>query len=214
MSATKADAGKPAPLLIRLLMIGDSSVGKTSLVLRYDKRGFNPKFTTTIGVDYSDRLLEIEGRQVKLQIWDTAGQERFHSLTTSFFKRAEGFVMVFDVTNRQSFDNVRRWMNDISEQGKKESDIVVCGNKCDATSRQVSEKIEAATLCKEFQVPYVETSAKENINVDSVFGSLAAKVKNRLDAKSSEEEQRANEVLRLKTGGSESMSSKMDSCCS
>ncbi|CAB1118577.1 unnamed protein product [Ectocarpus sp. CCAP 1310/34] len=211
-------AGNPTPLLIRILMIGDSSVGKTSLVLRYDKRGFNLRFTTTIGVDYSDRLLELDGRQVKLQIWDTAGQERFHSLTTSFFKRAEGFVLVYDVSNRQSFESVSTWMKDIVEQGKRGSDVVICGNKCDLQGREVARE-EGEQLAAELGVPYMETSAKENLNVEETFGNLASRVKTRLEAsQAATDAAGSGETLRLnggRNGGvdTESLTQRMESCC-
>lgn len=207
---------KPMPLLIRILMIGDSSVGKTSLVLRYDDRGFNLRFTTTIGVDYSDRLLELDGRQVKLQIWDTAGQERFHSLTTSFFKRAEGFVLVYDVSNRQSFESVSTWMKDIVEQGKRGSDVVICGNKCDLQGREVPRE-EGEQLAAELGVPYMETSAKDNLNVKETFDDLAARVKTRLEVSQAASDA-AGETLRINGGrmggdADTSLTQKMESCC-
>ncbi|CAM9262120.1 unnamed protein product [Chrysoparadoxa australica] len=185
-------AAAGSPLLIRVLMVGDSSVGKTSIVLRYDKRGYNPKFSTTIGVDYSDRMVDLDGKTVKLQIWDTAGQERFHSLTTSFFKRAEGFVLVYDVCSRASFESLDRWMKDAKDQGKKDCDIVICGNKCDvrAGSRSVQES-EGKEFASQHMVPYFETSAKDNINIDEVFYLLARSIMTRLDRERSEGE--ANE---------------------
>ncbi|KAG5177675.1 Rab8D, rab family GTPase [Tribonema minus] len=207
--AAPAAPAPPAALLIRVLMIGESSVGKTSLVLRYDKRGFNAKFTTTIGVDYSDRMLTVDARAVKLQIWDTAGQERFHSLTTSFFKRAEGFALVFDVSDRRSFDAVARWMGDIREQGKADSDVVLVGNKCDVKERAVA-KGEAEKLAKHFAVPYFEASAKDNVNVDVIFETLASSVKRRLDAKAADEAKKASETVTL---GTAAEPKKKSACC-
>ena len=100
--------GQPRPLqmgakgayIVRLLMVGDSSCGKTSLVLRFDQNVFSTKFVTTIGVDYRDKMVKIEGSPMRLQLWDTAGQERFRSLTSNFFGRADGFVLCYDLTNR------------------------------------------------------------------------------------------------------------------
>jgi len=168
-------------------MIGESSVGKTSLVLRFDNRGFNQKFTTTIGVDYSDRVISIDGKDVKLQIWDTAGQERFHSLTTSFFKRAEGFALVFDLNKRDTFDSIARWMKDVQAQAKPDSDIVLVGNKCDVIERVVTKE-EAEELAVQYGIPYFETSAKENINVEDMFTSLATSIKKRIVEDEPEEE--------------------------
>ena len=95
------------PMVIRILMIGDSNVGKTSLVVRYDEDTFSTKFMTTIGVDYRDKFVNVDGQQVKVQIWDTAGQERFRSLTANFFGKADGFVVCFDVSSAESFRHVR-----------------------------------------------------------------------------------------------------------
>jgi Ras-related protein Rab-8A len=192
-----AAASSAAPLLIRVLMIGDSSVGKTSLVLRYDKRSFSGQFTTTIGVDYSDRLMEIAGRKVKLQIWDTAGQERFHSLTTSFFKRAEGFVVVFDLSQRSTFEGIGRWMSDISEQGKSGVNVVLVGNKCDLAEKRAVTEEEGSDLAKRYGGLYFETSAKENVNIDGVFTHIAEAVKSRLDSIQEKDEKAIRDSLNL-----------------
>ncbi|KAJ8603826.1 hypothetical protein CTAYLR_000258 [Chrysophaeum taylorii] len=164
-------------MVIRLLMIGDSSVGKTSLVIRYDEDTFSTKYMTTIGVDYRDKFIEVDGRPIKLQIWDTAGQERFRSLTANFFGKADGFVVCFDVSNRTSFGHIRNWISDVQQHKRGEVDVALCGCKCDveARVREVSEQ-EARGLADEFKVPYYEASAKMNTNVAQTFEELAEKV--------------------------------------
>ncbi|CAH0371404.1 unnamed protein product [Pelagomonas calceolata] len=168
-------------MVIRLLMIGDSSVGKTSLVVRYDEDSFSatPRtmFMTTIGVDYRDKLVKIEGRDIKLQIWDTAGQERFRSLTSNFFGRADGFAVCFDVGARASFNHVRQWLDDVEKNKKGPVELCLIGCKCDlaAEKRQVS-KAEAEKLAGEKGLPYFEASAKTNQNVAEAFEDLAARV--------------------------------------
>jgi len=158
-------------------MIGDSSVGKTSLVIRYDEDSFSTKYMTTIGVDYRDKFVQVDGRPIKLQIWDTAGQERFRSLTANFFGKADGFVVCFDVASRTSFAQVRNWIHDVQLHKRGEVDVCLCGCKCDVDEarRQVPET-KARALADEYGVPYYETSAKENLNVAQTFEDLAHRV--------------------------------------
>ena len=132
---------------------------------------------TTIGVDYRDKLVKIEGRDIKLQIWDTAGQERFRSLTSNFFGRADGFAVCFDVGARASFNHVRQWLDDVEKNKKGPVEICLIGCKCDlpAERRQVS-RLEAEKLAGEKGLPYFEASAKTNTNVAAAFEDLAARV--------------------------------------
>lgn len=129
--------GAKGAYIVRLLMVGDSSCGKTSLVLRFDQNVFSTKFVTTIGVDYRDKMVKIEGVPMRLQLWDTAGQERFRSLTSNFFGRADGFVLTYDISNRPSFDHVIGWMRDIKTRAPPDCDIVLCGNKSDLDNHRV-----------------------------------------------------------------------------
>jgi len=135
-------------------MIGDSSVGKTSLVIRYDEDSFSTKYMTTIGVDYRDKFVQVDGRPIKLQIWDTAGQERFRSLTANFFGKADGFVVCFDVASRTSFAQVRNWIHDVQLHKRGEVDVCLCGCKCDVDEarRQVPEtKVSRTEASSAFQ---------------------------------------------------------------
>lgn len=179
--------------VIRLLMIGDSGVGKTSLVLRYDEDSFSHKFVTTIGVDYRDKLVDIDGKPVKLQIWDTAGQERFRSLTANFFSRADGMVLTFDVTNRKTFDHVTTWHDEIKEKAMPGVDIVLCGTKAEpGVERRVTPE-EAESLAQSLNLRYFETSAKDDVNVSPMFLGLATMVSRRKAMESaSEREARSN----------------------
>lgn len=176
----RARADGPQQMVVRVLMIGDSGVGKTSLVLRYDDNTFSHKFVTTIGVDYRDKMVSIDGQTVKLQIWDTAGQERFRSLTANFFSRADGIILTFDVTDRTSFEHVRKWMDEIQANAPNDVNVVLCGSKCDVepAARQISSD-EGKQLAESFGVPYFEASAKKNICVEPMFISLATTIAKR-----------------------------------
>lgn len=169
--------GAKGAYIVRLLMVGDSSCGKTSLVLRFDQNVFSTKFVTTIGVDYRDKMVKIEGAPMRLQLWDTAGQERFRSLTSNFFGRADGFVLCYDISNRPSFDHVVGWMRDIKTRAPPDCDIVLCGNKSDLESDRVVQVNEGQELADEYGVQFFETSALTGSNVEGMFTSLATTIK-------------------------------------
>lgn len=169
--------GAKGAYIVRLLMVGDSSCGKTSLVLRFDQNVFSTKFVTTIGVDYRDKMVKIEGAPMRLQLWDTAGQERFRSLTSNFFGRADGFVLCYDISNRPSFDHVIGWMRDIKTRAPADCDIVLCGNKSDLESDRVVQVEEGKSLADEYGVQFFETSALTGSNVESMFTALATTIK-------------------------------------
>lgn len=172
--------GREPQTVLRILMIGNSGVGKTSLVLRYDENTFSHKFVTTIGVDYRDKMVEIGGKSVKLQIWDTAGQERFRSLTSNFFSRADGMVLTYDVTDKKSFESLIDWVAQIRKHAPENTDLIVCGCKCDVPpdTREVSPD-EAENFAQSLGTNYFECSSKNNINVATVFMTLAQKIAER-----------------------------------
>lgn len=169
--------GAKGSYIVRLLMVGDSSCGKTSLVLRFDQNVFSTKFVTTIGVDYRDKMVKIQGVPMRLQLWDTAGQERFRSLTSNFFGRADGFVLCYDISNRPSFDHVIGWMRDIKTRAPPDCDIVLCGNKSDLENDRVVTAEEGKALAEEYGVQFFETSALTGHNVEAMFVELATTIK-------------------------------------
>jgi len=166
---------------IKLLMIGDSGVGKTCLLLRYANDSFSPTFITTIGIDFKIKTIELEGKVVKLQIWDTAGQERFRTITTSYFRGAQGILLVYDVTDRGSFENIRNWVAQIQQHADLNVNKVLIGNKCDVNPSQIviSEE-EGQKLADEYGIKFFQTSAKMNLNVVNAFEGIASAVKTRL----------------------------------
>lgn len=173
-------AARPFDLQIKLLMIGDSAVGKTSLLLRYANDTFSSTFITTIGIDFKIKTIDLDGKRVKLQIWDTAGQEQFRTITRSYFRGAQGIVLVYDVTDRGTFNSVRSWMAQINDHADAQVNRVLIGNKCDYESaRQVSTD-EGQRLAQEYGVRFFETSAKNDINVTDCFTTIAREAKARI----------------------------------
>jgi len=171
--------------LMKLLVIGDSGVGKSCLLLRFAEDCFTPNFITTIGIDFKIKTVEMDGKRIRLQIWDTAGQERFRTITTAYYKGAMGILLVYDVTDEQSFQHVGMWMKNIQTHAQENVNTLLVGNKCDMTSDKVVETAQGQALAKEYSVKFYEASAKTNQNVNECFMALAADVKARLmDGKS------------------------------
>jgi len=175
-----ASGSAPYDIQIKLLMIGDSGVGKTCLLLRYANDSFSPTFITTIGIDFKIKNIDIDGTKIKLQIWDTAGQERFRTITTSYFRGAQGILLVYDVTDRRSFESIRNWISQIQQHADVHVNKILVGNKCDMLDEKVVSTEEGEKLAKEFGIQFFECSAKNNINVDDSFVNIGRSVKDRL----------------------------------
>eukprot|EP01102_Stenamoeba_stenopodia_P006239 TRINITY_DN170_c0_g1_i3.p1 TRINITY_DN170_c0_g1~~TRINITY_DN170_c0_g1_i3.p1 ORF type:complete len:202 (-),score=34.99 TRINITY_DN170_c0_g1_i3:214-819(-) len=159
--------------LLKILLIGDSGVGKSSLLLRYADNCFSESYTSTIGVDFKIRLIDIDGKRVKLQVWDTAGQERFRTITSSYYRGAHGIVVVYDVTNASTFNNVNEWLGEIDRYATSGVNKMLVGNKNDLTSKRVVETSKGEELASSMKIPFVETSAKSSDNVEKIFLSMA-----------------------------------------
>lgn len=159
--------------LFKLVLIGDSGVGKSCLLLRFADDAFTESFISTIGVDFRFRTVKIGDKTVKLQIWDTAGQERFRTITSAYYRGADGIIMVYDVTHRESFDHVREWLREVEKYAAPETAKLLIGNKSDRSDRAVSEG-EGAALAKELGgMPFLETSARTSDNVEAAFIKMA-----------------------------------------
>ncbi|GMT16404.1 hypothetical protein PFISCL1PPCAC_7701, partial [Pristionchus fissidentatus] len=157
--------------LFKLLIIGDSGVGKSSLLLRFADNVFSKNFIRTIGVDFKIRTVDMEGQRVKLQIWDTAGQERFRTITSTYYRGTHGVVVVYDVTNGESFGNVKRWLMEIDTNCESVPKILV-GNKCESAERRAVLTSDAQRFSESMGIQFLETSAKNNTNVETMFNSV------------------------------------------
>uniref|UniRef100_A0A9J7X5N3 Ras-related protein Rab-35 n=1 Tax=Cyprinus carpio carpio TaxID=630221 RepID=A0A9J7X5N3_CYPCA len=158
--------------LFKLLIIGDSGVGKSSLLLRFADNTFSGSYITTIGVDFKIRTVEINGEKVKLQIWDTAGQERFRTITSTYYRGTHGVIVVYDVSSAESFVNVKRWLHEINQNCDDVCRILV-GNKNDDPASKVVETNDAQKFAEQMGIRLFETSAKENINVEDLGEAVA-----------------------------------------
>jgi len=172
------DAGEVLTTL-KLLIIGESGVGKSSLLLRFTDDAFDPEQAATIGVDFKVKTVKVNGEKVKLAIWDTAGQERFRTLTPSYYRGGQGVIVVYDVTNRESFTKIENWLTEL-ETYSTNQDLVkmLVGNKCDLEShgeRTVS-KDEGLRTARKHQMMFIEASAKTREGVACAFEELVEKI--------------------------------------
>ena len=165
--------------LFKLLIIGESGVGKTALLVRYTDDSFSQNHINTIGIDFKIKVLDMEGKHIKLQIWDTAGQERFRTITKTYYKGAQGIILTFDVTDQDSFKNIGNWIKQIEANAQNSAIKVLVGNKCDKPDRVVTPE-EGNKLAADYNMKYLETSAKANQNVTEVFEYVTSEILNSL----------------------------------
>ena len=159
-------------ITLKFIILGDSNVGKTSLLLKYTDNYFVDSHVATIGIDYKIKIVTINGVNLKLQIWDTSGQERFRSMTYTFLKNANGIIFVYDITNKKTFEGIKEWIKDAENNGASFEKIII-GNKCDLEGkREVSFDVLEKYGNKK-KIKFFETSAKTNINVNEAFDYLA-----------------------------------------
>jgi len=156
--------------LFKLLIIGDAGVGKSSLLVRFADNIFTPSYITTIGVDFKIRTIEVDGKKIKLQIWDTAGQERFRTITATYYRGAHGVIVVYDVTDPQTFISIKKWLTEIQTHCDEVPRVLV-GNKLDSPNRVVTEP-DAQQFASTQKIKYFETSAKDGLGVEEMFTEI------------------------------------------
>ncbi len=166
--------------LFKILIIGDSGVGKSCILLRFAEDTFTESYISTIGVDFKIKTIEQEGKHIKLQIWDTAGQERFRTITSSYYRGAHGIIVVYDVCDIESFNNVKQWLREINRYGSEGVNIILVGNKCDMKSKRVVSTESGKEYADSIGIDFMETSAKKNENIDEIFMKLTSLIKLRM----------------------------------
>lgn len=160
--------------LFKIILIGDSNVGKTSVVENFKYRSFSGKLQNTIGVDFSVRTVDIEGKKVKIQVWDTAGQERFRTITQSYYRSAHGAIIAYDITRQDTFDSVNHWIKEMELYGASNVVLVLIGNKCDLEHKREVTFEEACNFAKNRgMLAALETSAMMSQNVEEAFMMMA-----------------------------------------
>ena len=199
-----SDDDQKIKLSLKILLIGDSQVGKTSLLLKYTEHVFPEEHIATIGVEYKDKFILKDNYNIRLQIWDTAGQERFHSITKNIYRNANGVLFVYDITNQESFSNIKNWIKDLQNVGNDIKGVII-GNKIDLEQKRDISKQYLEEIGKKYNMPILETSAKQSINVNEGFELLVNEL---LKGKN---ENQIVEMFSRKTRSDLSISSKTNS---
>lgn len=162
--------------LFKIVLVGDSGVGKSNLLSRFTKGEFYEENKSTIGVEFAVKNVQVESKTIKAQIWDTAGQERYRAITSAYYRSAVGAMLVYDITKKESFDNIERWLTELRQHADSNITIMIVGNKSDMSHlREVTEE-RARQFCEDNSLSLVETSAKDNSNVEYAFQKLVTEI--------------------------------------
>ncbi|CAD8061507.1 unnamed protein product [Paramecium sonneborni] len=168
-------------LMFKYIIIGDTGVGKSSILLQLIENEIREQHDATIGVEFGAKILKMNGMNIKLQIWDTAGQENFRSIIRSYYRSAIGALLVYDITNKNSFHNLQRWMEEIRNNGNANMIIVLCGNKIDLESERAITYEEGLQYAQQQKLIFLEISAKQGINIQSAFYQSTQKILQEID---------------------------------
>ena len=192
----------------KVVLLGEGRVGKTSLVLRFCKDSFSEAQPPTIQASYLDKQMTIGDKRLSLAIWDTAGQERFRTITSSYYRGAHGIIVVYDVTDQESFNNVKVWLQEIDRYANENVNKLLVGNKSDLTSKKVVDTETAKAFADELGIPFLETSAKSAANVEQSFMTMAAEIKKRMASQPVMSKQQT-----VKPGEGRAVQAQKSNCC-
>ena len=162
--------------LFKLIIVGDSIVGKTNIMSNYIRDQFNYTSKSTIGVEFGTKIIKINNKKIKAQIWDTAGQERYKSITSAYYKGAKGALIVYDITNKFTFDSVDKWVQDLNSYGDKNLTLLLVGNKSDLEEKRQIIKEDGEEKANSFGLGFIETSACSGDNIDQAFDIMLKEV--------------------------------------
>ena len=178
------NSDKEYEYLIKILIVGDSTVGKTNFIKKYVENKFNESYFASTGIDLITTSIKIEGKSFKIQIWDTAGQEKYRAMTKNLFLKTQGIVIIFDISNEISFINLKSWMNDIKEECSADIPMILVGNKLDLEDKRVIDKERAMEFAKNKKLEYIETSSKTGENINKALSLIIEKIYQRADSNS------------------------------
>eukprot|EP00892_Ulva_mutabilis_P001926 jgi/Ulvmu1/11734/UM008_0147.1 len=202
--------------LYKIVLIGDSAVGKSNLLSRFTRNEFLVESKQTIGVEFATRTVEIEGKKIKAQIWDTAGQERFRAITEAYYRGTVGALVVYDITRSITFEHCERWLKELRDHAELNTVVTIVGNKCDMRHLRSVHPDEAEALCRREGISFIETSALDATNVDKAFNQILKDIyesmsKKQIDMYASGPEVRGGAPIDI---GKPSAPPKRSNCCS
>ena len=163
-------------MMFKVVLVGDSFVGKTNIMSRYLKNEFHDDSKATVGVEFGSKQFNIDGHTIKAQIWDTAGQERYKAITSAYYKGAKGAFVVYDITRKGSFESVEKWVNDLKAAADKSLTIILVGNKCDLEDQRQVTKEQGEEKANHLELAFMETSAFSGENLDKAFELMIKQV--------------------------------------
>ena len=163
-------------LLFKLILVGDSCVGKSNILLKYLKNEFDPNSRATVGVEFGTKNIIIDNKKIKIQIWDTAGEERYRSITSAYYKGAKGAFIVYDITRKSTFDNIDKWISDLKLNGDKNICIIILGNKSDLDDKREVSKEGGIKKSEMYKTAFMETSALNGDNIEKAFDELIEQI--------------------------------------
>ena len=163
-------------LRFKIMVIGESKVGKTSVIKKYTQNKFGGVYLTTVGVDFQDKIINIDDKKIRLQIWDTAGQERFRNITKNYFNSSNGFLLIYDITDKDSLVHLNFWSAQIQLNAPEKSKCVLVGNKCDLEGSRAVSTEEGKMYAEKNKIKFFETSAKDGTNINEVFEYIANEI--------------------------------------
>ena len=184
-------------LIFKIVLIGDSGVGKTNILSRYLTNEFSLTTQATVGVEFGSKIVKKGEKLIKLQIWDTAGQERYKSITSAYYKGAKGAFVVYDISRKSTFDNVDKWINELKNNGSEDVFIMLVGNKSDLNDKREIIEEEVKKKAQAYNIAYCETSALKGNNIEFAFESLIDKITEKLEK---EKEKLGNNITKKDEG--------------
>ncbi|XP_003388803.1 PREDICTED: ras-related protein Rab-11B-like [Amphimedon queenslandica] len=164
--------------LFKVVLIGDSGVGKSNLLSRFTRNEFNLESKSTIGVEFATRSIKVDGKVVKAQIWDTAGQERYRAITSAYYRGAVGALVVYDIAKHMTYENVERWLKELKDHADTNIVIMLAGNKCDLRHLRAVSTEEAKKFAEQHSLSFIETSALDSTNVEAAFQNILTEIYN------------------------------------
>ena len=204
-------------LIFKIILIGDSGVGKTNILTRYVNNEFSFSTQSTVGVEFSGKTIKKDGKTIKLQIWDTAGEERYRSITSAYYKGSKGAFVVYDISNRVTFENINKWIDELKSKGDEDIIIMLVGNKSDLEDKREVQIEEVENKSKLNHIAFCETSAKNGKNIEEAFDSLINEIMKSVEkAKKIELKKLQNSkpiILEEKENEEEENQKKNQSCC-
>ena len=163
-------------MMVKIILIGDSGVGKTNIMSKFLKNQFMEESKATIGVEFGSKLFNHEGHKIKAQIWDTAGQEKYKAITGAYYKGSKGALVVYDITQKKSFENIEKWVNDLKVAGDPKITIILIGNKSDLEDKRQVLKDQGEEKARSFGCAFLETSAYSGDNIEKAFNLMIKEI--------------------------------------